>query len=313
MSRSRGTLDCRDGLRAIVLGSAAGGGVPQWNCGCHVCTLARSGNGQVRSRTQASVAVSADGQNWMLVGASPDLRQQIEATPALWPDGTERNSPIFAVTLVSADIDGIAGLLTLREAQPFRVIAPAPILDTIAANTVFGVLDPSLVAQTPLVPGVRLTCDHGLHVTLLVMPGKVPLYLEDRTAALPARAAAYAALIEAHGRRILVAPACAEITESVRVAVAEADIVFFDGTLFTDDEMIAAGVSRKTGRRMGHAPLSGPDGTLARLADVPARRILLHINNTNPVLIENSPERHSAERAGFEVAHDGMEVCLWTG
>lgn len=302
--------DCRHGLRAIVLGSAAGGGVPQWNCGCRVCDLARRADGQVRPRTQASVAVSADGAHWALVGASPDLRQQFLATPALWPQASHRDSPVFAVILVSADIDGIAGLLVLREGQPFRVIAPPPILETIAANSVFRVLDPRLVVQEPLVPGLRLDCGYGLHVTLCPMPGKIPLYLEDRSAQHPAPAPAYAALIEAHERKLLVAPACAEITDAVRARVQDADVAFFDGTLFTDDEMIAAGVSPKTGRRMGHAPLSGPDGTLARLADLPTRRILLHINNTNPVLIENSPQRRSAEQAGFEVAHDGMEITL---
>jgi pyrroloquinoline quinone biosynthesis protein B len=142
------------------------------------------------------------------------------------------------------------------------------------------------------------------------MPGKVPLYLEARGAAQPEAGPSYAALLEAGGRRMVVAPACADITDEVRARLRQADVLFFDGTLFTDDEMIVAGLGAKTGRRMGHVPLSGPDGTLARLAGLPGRRILLHINNTNPILLRGSPERQQAEEAGFEIAYDGMEVLL---
>jgi pyrroloquinoline quinone biosynthesis protein B len=207
-------------------------------------------------------------------------------------------------------VDGIAGLLVLRERQPLRVFAPDPILAVLAANTVFGVLDPALVERTKLVPSEPVDCGFGLRLTLLPMPGKVPLYLEDRGAALPQAGPTYAAKIEANGRSVVFAPACAEITGEVRAQLRAADAVFFDGTLFTDDEMIAAGVGATTGRRMGHVSMSGPDGSLALLADLPGRRIFLHINNTNPVLLEGSPERQQAEDAGFEIAYDGMELCL---
>jgi pyrroloquinoline quinone biosynthesis protein B len=142
------------------------------------------------------------------------------------------------------------------------------------------------------------------------MPGKVPLYLETRGATQPEPGPNYAALLQANGRSVIVAPACAEVTEAVRRQLRQADLLFFDGTLFTDDEMLAAGLGEKTGRRMGHVPVSGPGGTLEALADLACRRVLLHINNTNPILLLDSPERRQVEAAGFEVAYDGMEVRI---
>jgi pyrroloquinoline quinone biosynthesis protein B len=142
------------------------------------------------------------------------------------------------------------------------------------------------------------------------MPGKVPLYLETRGTDVAEPGLTYAARLEANGRSVIVAPACADITEDVRRQLRAADLLFFDGTLFTDDEMIAAGLGPKTGRRMGHVPVSGPGGTLEGLADLPGRRVLLHINNSNPILLADSPERRQVEAAGFEIAYDGMEVRL---
>jgi len=296
------------GLTAIVLGSAAGGGVPQWNCRCRVCALARAGDPRVPPRSQVSLAISGDGETWLLIGASPDLRQQMLATPALAPRQGLRHSPINGVVLLNADVDGIAGLLAIRESQPFRLFAPAPIQQVLKTNPVFDVLDPSLVERVIVVPSGPIDCGGGLSLRLLPMPGKVPLYLEDRAAVQPEAGPTYAALVEAGGRRALVAPACADITDEVLAQMRQSDVVFIDGTLFTDDEMIRAGVGRKTGRRMGHVSMSGPDGSLARLADLSVRRIFVHINNTNPVLIEGSEERCEVEAAGFEVAFDGMEV-----
>jgi pyrroloquinoline quinone biosynthesis protein B len=298
------------GLRALVLGAAAGGGFPQWNCACRLCNLARAGDPRVSAATQASVAVSAMADRWLIVGASPDLRQQILDTPALHPAGSEpRSSPITGVVLLSADIDGIAGLIVLRERQPLRVLAPAPILAVLRANSVFGVLDPAFVEQVELVPGVPLECD-GIELTLLPMPGKVPLYLEDRAAAAPEPGPSYAAQLRAGGRSLVVAPACATLDEAVLGRLGGHDAVFFDGTVFEDDEMIQAGVGAKTGRRMGHVPIGGPGGSLERLASLPGRRIFLHINNTNPILLKGSPERLRVEAAGFEVGYDGMDVRL---
>ncbi|HTR17505.1 MAG TPA: pyrroloquinoline quinone biosynthesis protein PqqB [Acetobacteraceae bacterium] len=298
------------GLTCLVLGSAAGGGFPQWNCACRVCALARAGDPAAPARTQMSVAVSADRRDWLVIGASPDLRQQILDNQALHPRAGLRDSPILGVVLVSADIDGIAGLLVLREQQPFRIYAPQPILDVLRANAVFDVLDPRLVERMPIAPGQKVACGTGLFLTLLELPGKVPLYHEDRTAAQPQAAATYAARVEAGSKTAIIAPGCAEITDAVRAKLAGADLLLFDGTLFTDDEMIAAGVGTKTGRRMGHIPVAGPDGSLARLAGLKARRVFVHINNTNPMLVATTPERRMVEEAGFEVGRDGMEIRL---
>ena len=297
-----------DGLTALVLGSAAGGGFPQWNCACRLCSLCRSGDSRAQARTQASVAFSADRRHWVIVGASPDMRQQILQTPSLHPTGP-RHSPIDAVVLVSADVDGIAGLLNLRERQPFRLYAPQVILDILAENRVFDVMS-SVVTRVVVEPEQPTTIGHGLTLTLLRMPGKTPLYHEAAEATQPEAADTYAARIEAAGRSAILAPACAEITSEVRARLAGADLLFFDGTLFHDDEMIEAGVGTKTARRMGHVPIAGPRGSMEGLSGLPGRRIYLHINNTNPILLDGSPEREQVAAAGFTVAHDGMEIRL---
>lgn len=302
--------DRATGLTALVLGAAAGGGFPQWNCACRLCRLARAGDPRARPATQASVAVSGNGSDWVVVGASPDLRQQILQTPRLWPREGSRDSPIAAVVLIGGDVDALAGLLALRERQAFTVYAPRPVLDLLEQNRIFDVLDRSLVRRQVLAPLDPVSCPGGVMLSLLPMPGKVPLYLETRDASAPEPGPTYAALLAANGRSVIVAPACADITPSVRNQLRPADLLFFDGTLFTDDEMIAAGLGPKTGRRMGHVPVSGPGGTLEGLADLPGRRILLHINNSNPILLADSPERRQVEAAGFEIAYDGMEVQL---
>ncbi len=303
-------VDRAAGLTVLVLGAAAGGGFPQWNCGCRLCALVRVGDPRVRPATQISIAVSGNQTDWVIVGASPDLRQQIMQTPKLWPRAGLRDSPIAGVVLLGGDVDALAGLLVLRERQPFTVYAPEALLGLLEENRIFEVLDPSVVQRTALEPLQPVACGGGLKLTLLPMPGKVPLYLEDRGAREPEPGPNYAALLEANGRSVIVAPACAEITPSVVRQLSGADVVFFDGTLFTDDEMIVSGLGPKTGRRMGHVPVSGAGGTLEGLASVPGRRILAHINNSNPILLRDSPERRTVEAAGFEIAFDGMEVQL---
>jgi pyrroloquinoline quinone biosynthesis protein B len=298
-------------LTAIVLGAAAGGGFPQWNCCCPTCRLAWEGDSRVRPRTQASLAVSADGKNWLLINASPDLSQQLRHSRALHPSGATRGSPIAAVLLTGGEVDQVAGLLCLRERESFEICATAATLAAIADNPIFGVLAPDLVARRAIVPGSRLTFAGGLDAQLFMVPGKVPLYLEGENPETASESAANVGVEITFGdARIAYVPGAAAVTPAMADRLARADVIFFDGTLFRDDEMIATGTGTKTGRRMGHMPIDGTDGSLAALAGIAGRRIYVHINNTNPILVEGSPERLQVERAGWEVAEDGMEIVL---
>lgn len=297
-------------LTAIVLGAAAGGGFPQWNCRCPVCALAWSGDPRVRPRTQTCVAVSADGECWLLLNASPDLRAQIQANPVLHPRKGLRDTPIEAVLLTGAEIDQAAGLLTLRERQPFTLHATDATLAVLADNPMFGVLDPTTVSRRALVPGERIVLAGGLAVEIFTAPGKMPLYLEGENPKIGESASNIGVELGDADARLVFVPGAAAVTPALRQRLERAKVVLFDGTLYSDDEMIASGAGTKTGRRMGHMPIDGPDGSLAALAGLSARRIFVHINNTNPILIEGSPQRLRVEAAGFEVAFDGMEIAL---
>jgi pyrroloquinoline quinone biosynthesis protein B len=298
-------------LTAIVLGSAGGGGFPQWNCRCPVCQLAWAGDTRVQARTQASLAVSGDGAQWILLNATPDLRAQLLAAPCLQPRAGLRSSPIAAVILTGAEVDQVAGLLTLRERQAFTVLATGDTLTALDANPIFGVLAAGVVRRQKVALGVRFPLPGGLEAELFAVPGKVALYLEDEAPALAAETGANVGVEITYGsRRLAYVPGAAAVPPALHERLARADVVLFDATLFTDDEMIATGTGEKTGRRMGHMPLDGADGTLAALAGLGGRRILTHINNTNPILIEGSPQRRKVEAAGFEVAQDGMEIVL---
>jgi len=298
-------------LTAIVLGAAAGGGFPQWNCRCAVCRLAWAGDKRVKPRTQASLAVSADGEHWILLNASPDLRAQIQANESLHPHGEARGSPIAAVVLTGAEIDQTAGLLSLRERSPFALYATAATLAAIADNPMFAALASDVVARHAVGPGERFALGHGIEAELFIVPGKVPLYLEGDDPDTASESAANVGVEIFNGAtRLAYVPGAAAITPAVMQRLARADVIFFDGTLFRDDEMIATGTGNKTGRRMGHMPLDGPDGSLAALNGLRARRIFVHINNTNPILVDGSPERGRVIAAGWEIAEDGLEVTL---
>ena len=298
-------------LTAIVLGAAAGGGFPQWNCRCAVCRLAWDGDPRVSARSQASLAVSADGERWTLLNAAPDLRAQLAATPALHPRGALRASPITAVVLTGAEVDQTAGLLNLRERQPFMLAATAETLGILGTNTMFDVLAADVVTRRAVEIGKPFVLPGGLTAELFVVPGKVPLYLERGTPDTAAETGANVGIeISADGARLCFVPGAAAVTPALRARLERADVILFDGTLFTDDEMITAGTGEKTGRRMGHMPIEGPDGSLAALAGLGKRRIYIHINNTNPILIDGSAERRRVEAAGWEVAADGLEISL---
>lgn len=304
-----------------VLGSAAGGGFPQWNCNGPMSASVRRGEIGFRPRTQSSLAVSSNGRDWVLLNASPDLRQQINDTPALWPsaDGPLRQSPIKAVVVTNADVDHIIGLINLREGQPFSLYASDTVMATINANSVFNVLNPAKV-QRLVLPAETPTAlngdgrDTGITVTAFNVPGKVALFLETEGRNFGSREGDTIGLEVGEpstGSRFFYIPGCAEVDPPLAERIRGAELIFFDGTLFTDDEMIRQGLLQKTGKRMGHISMSGPDGSVAAFAPLGVkRRIYVHINNSNPALDENSAARREIEAAGWEVAHDGMEVRL---
>jgi pyrroloquinoline quinone biosynthesis protein B len=307
-------------LRVIVLGAAAGGGVPQWNCGCPVCRAAFA-DPDVR-RTQASVAVSADGVHWFLINASPDLRQQIIATPQLHPRaGALRHSPIAGVILTNAEVDAVAGLLSMREGWPFTVYAHAKVLAVLKANSIFNVLNDTLVARQPITIdrpfALRLPdgSPSGLEVRAFAVPGKGAWYLEGQTH--PGGAEGEGDTLgltisdTASGQTAHILTACAQVTDDLKARLAGAPLVLFDGTVWRDDELIAAGLGRKTGQAMGHLAMAGADGAIAALADLDiGRRLFVHVNNSNPALLAHSAERGQLETAGWQIPADGTEVTL---
>lgn len=262
--------------------------------------------------------MSAGGERWLLVNASPDLRAQIERTPALHPRQAPRSSPISAVVLTNGDVDAIAGLLTLREGSAFALHAHPKVLTILDQNPVFEVVRRAIVPRRPLPLNrpVGLTGAGGealgLELRAFPAPGKVPLYMEGEAPVTDAESGETLGLeLRASGRRLVYLGNCAAVTERIRAEVAGADLLLMDGTLWRDDELLAAGVADRTGRRMGHVSMSGPEGAIARLAGLPVgRKLFIHINNTNPVLLADSAERAEVERAGWEVARDGMEIRL---
>lgn len=296
-------------MRAIVLGSAAGGGFPQWNSNTAACRRSRAGDKRAKARTQASIAVTGDDVQWIVLNASPDIRQQIEATPELHPANGLRSSPIAAVVLTSGEVDCIAGLLSLRERQPFTVYGSARIHAILSANPIFDVLACDMVKRETTGFDQTVDLPGGLALRLFPVPGKVALYLEGSSG--PADGDTMGAGLSQHGRTLFYVPGCAAMTPDLAARLSSADALMFDATLWRDDEMIQAGLGPKTGQRMGHMSLSGPAGTLAAFSTSAARqKILLHINNSNPILLDDAPERAEVERAGWQVAFDGMRLDL---
>jgi pyrroloquinoline quinone biosynthesis protein B len=299
-------------LRILVLGSAAGGGYPQWNCRCPVCELAWAGDRRVFSRTQSSLAVSADGERWLLLNASPDLRQQILASPRLHPRAPGRHSPIAGVVLSNGDVDHTAGLLTLRERHPLTLYGTEAVLKVIEDNPVFRVLDPALVRRQAVSLDSAVDTALGIEITAFAVPGKVPLYQETADVRIGAETDTTVGLrVAGAGTHFFYIPGCAAVTPALKQRIAGAPLLFFDGTTYTDDEMVRLGLSQKTAHRMGHVAMSGPEGSLHKLAAVElGRKVFVHLNNTNPVLVAGSSERRAVEAAGWEVAFDGMEIAL---
>ena len=304
-------------MRAVVLGSAAGGGFPQWNCNCRMCAGVRSGGVRAVPRTQSSIAVTGDGSDWILFNASPDLLTQLKATPALQPGRSLRDTGIRAVVLMDAQIDHTTGLLMLREHDRPLVVActDAVAEDLSTGNPLLSVLGHYCgVDRLRVVPGEPFTVDgvDGIELHPIALTSNAPPYSPHRDAPVPGDTLGMTLVDVATGRRLFYAPGLGEIEPHVREAMRAADVVLVDGTLWTDDEMIRTGASSKTGAAMGHLAQSGPGGMIEELDALPeaTRRVLIHINNTNPVLDEDGPERATLAEHGIELAHDGMEITL---
>jgi pyrroloquinoline quinone biosynthesis protein B len=308
-------------LRVVVLGAAAGGGVPQWNCGCQVCLKARTTDPDLQS-TQASIAVSADGEHWFLINASPDLRQQVIATPQLHPKaGQLRHSPISGVILTNGEIDAVAGLLSMREGSPFTVYAHPRVLSILRDNSIFNVLNEKNVRRQPIEvdrafePALPGGSPSGIEILPFAVAGKGAWYLEGKSHpgggdstgdTLGLRISG-----KTTGKYFYFLAACADVTDDLKSRLAGAPLVFFDGTVWRDDELIAAGLGTKTGQGMGHIAMSGDSGAIGSLAGLNiGRKIFLHINNSNPALLHDSAERKMVEQAGWQIPADGTEITL---
>ena len=306
-------------MRIRVLGSAAGGGFPQWNCGCPNCQGVRAGTIRAAARTQESVAVSADGEGWFLLNASPEIRQQVEGFTGLHPRGP-RHSPIDAIVLTNGDLDHTLGLLSLRESHPLVVYATERVcLGFTEGNVLYRTLErfPGQVTWRVLKLGREEEVARadgrasGLLVEAVPVPGKPPIHVEGLRPPDPGDNIGLRIREASTGRRLAYFAAAGAVTPAVLDALADADCLFFDGTFWSSDELPALGLGAKRAEDMAHLPIGGKGGSLAALRSLRApRRIYIHINNTNPILRDDSAERREAEAAGWEIAQDGMEVIL---
>jgi pyrroloquinoline quinone biosynthesis protein B len=312
-------------MRVKILGSAAGGGFPQWNCACPNCLALRTGTFHGKARSQAQVAISADSRTWFLLGASPDLRAQIEATPELHPREGIRQSPIAGAVLANADVDHVLGLLLLRELQPLHVYATDSIRGILTGNnSMFGMLGriPAQVSWTSFVPGTTFSLlnpagqDSGMRCRALSLGTHFPAYVSSqRQSELASGEASLGLIVEApSGKRFAYMPAVPEIDNALLEEFDSAEVLLFDGTFWSNDELIRIQGSEhnaQTARQMGHVPVSSADGSLSRLAGLRhPRKIYLHINNTNPMLNEAGPEYRQVREAGWEIAEDGWQLDL---
>jgi pyrroloquinoline quinone biosynthesis protein B len=309
-------------MRIKILGSAAGGGFPQWNCCCRRCESLRAGTFSGKSRTQTQVAVSNDDDTWFLLNTSPDLRAQIEATPALHPRNGGRDSPICGVLLTSGDIDQIGGLLSLRELQPFRIYCTPSIRRILQEdNSVFGMLNrvPNQVLWTEISSDgsfpLRTVAenDSGIRCTVFSLGSRYPAYVSrERTASLnPEEALLGLMVASSSGGRFAYMPAVPAVDDSLLQRLEVVDLLLFDGTFWSDDELIRVQGSGSTAREMGHIPVSGAEGSLRRLAGLRhPRKVFVHVNNTNPMLDESGPEYGEVRATGWEVAEDGWSLDL---
>ena len=300
-----------------VLGSAAGGGFPQWNCTCPPCRAVRDGSRPARSRTQSSIAVSPDYRRWFLLNASPDIHAQLGSCPALHPGG-DRSVPVQAVLLTDAELDHTLGLLNLREGRGLVLHATEAVHDTLCHGTsllrTLGAYCP--VQWQPVVPEASAPLGDGLSYRAFDVPTtKRARFSPAATAGAQAKAGGRGRVVgyrltdERSGRALVYLPAVQELTAAVHAELGDCACLLIDGTCWRDDELIRLGLAGKTAREMGHLPIAGPGGSLEQLTPLPVeRKIYIHINNTNPILLEDAPERRLVEQSGVEVAVDGLEL-----
>jgi pyrroloquinoline quinone biosynthesis protein B len=296
-----------------VLGSAAGGGFPQWNCTCPPCRAVRTGSRPCTPRTQSSIAVSGDRRQWFLCNASPDIRAQIESFPGLHPDGVEseggRVLPLQAVLLTDAELDHTLGLLLMREGRGLEVHATESVHETLTTGT--GVLR-TLEAYCPVkwqqvLPGAEVALGDRLSYCAFDVPTDKRMRFPG--AATHGRTVGYRITDSTSGRSLVYLPCVQQLTPEVLDGLAGCSGLLVDGTCWRDDELRALGLADKTSRDMGHVPIDGPGGSLELLSPLPIdRKVYIHINNTNPILLDDSPERRLLERHGMETATDGLEL-----
>lgn len=309
-------------MKIIVLGSAAGGGYPQWNCNCPNCDGIRNGTIRSKARTQSSIAVSANDTDWVVINASPDILGQIRATPALQPGRSIRDTGIAAVMLMDAQIDHVTGLLMLREGKkPLPLYCTSSVWDDLSnglplvkvlshyCGVTWHPLD--LTDRDGGIPALTIPGIEGISFTPLPLKSKAPPYSPHRNSPQPGDNVGIMIEDTARGKKVFYAPGLGEIEPHVDAAMRAADCVMVDGSFWTDDEMIRMGLSQKMAADMGHLPQSGPGGMIEVLNGIgPRRKILIHINNSNPILDEDSPEASELKRHEIEVAYDGMEISL---
>lgn len=306
-------------MRVKLLGTAAGGAFPQWNCACKNCRSLREGSFQGKSRSQLQVAISPDGTHWVLLNASPDIRTQIEAHPVLHPRAGVRGTPILGIVLTTADLDQILGLLHLREFQEFQIYATAGLQQIIREdNSMFSVLNriPGQVSWIETAPGQTFSLPFNGNGAICCTPVSVghhfPTYVSaDRRKSISRDELLLGLMIQSpSGRRLAYFPTVPSIDAALQLDLAGADVVLFDGTFWSDEELCRIRGTGETARAMGHVPVSGPAGSIERLSTLKARKIYVHINNTNPMLDESGPEYRQAHQAGWEIAEDGWEFEL---
>jgi len=294
-------------MKVRVLGSAAGGGLPQWNCGCANCVRARAGDPAVPPRTQPSIALSADGERWSVLNGSPDIRQQFARFPGLHPRPGTRDIPLDTILVTNADIDHTLGLLVLRESLPYRIVSTDWIRSAVLDhNLAFRVLE-SVWDTAKLDEAIPLDRAGELEASLFAVPGKVPYWLGRRVANAPESTVGVRVRDARSGRRVVYAPGSKSLDPGILSELAAADCAFVDGTFFTVDELQASRPDAVDAYTMGHVPITGEPGSLETLAALDTRCLYIHLNNTNPILDRNSAARAQVVAAGVEIAEDEME------